>query len=159
MDVLIDDVLSLARIERQDIDSKPVNLRHVIDDAWATAATDSLSLSIDDEMKAVVGSHSLLQQTFENLLRNTVEHADTDATGRVGLLDDETGFYFEDDEPGVQSGDAKKAFQAEFSTGDEGTGFGLSIVKEIVKAHDWPITLTESAKGGERFEIDGVQFV
>lgn len=39
-----------------------------------------------------------------------------------------------------------------------GTGFGLSIVKEVVEAHNWEISITESAADGARFEITGVEF-
>ena len=35
----------------------------------------------------------------------------------------------------------------------EGTGFGLAIVRQIVEAHDWSITVTDSESGGARFEI------
>ncbi|WP_049969548.1 GAF domain-containing sensor histidine kinase [Haladaptatus cibarius] len=159
MVVLIDDVLALARIERQEIDSEPVNLRDVITDAWETAATDSMSLSIEETLVPVVGSHSHLQQAFENLIRNTGDHVDSAATIRIGLLDDERGFYFEDDGPGIPPEKFEQVFQTGFSTGDNGTGFGLSIVKEIVEAHGWSITVTEGKTGGARFEIDSVKFV
>lgn len=159
MDVLIDDVLSLARIEQQELDSKTVDIRTVVDDAWTTAATESISLSVEDTLMPVVGSHSLLQQAFENLIRNTVEHADSEATVRIGLLDGRSGFYFEDDGPGIPNRKSKRAFQTGFSTDEDGTGFGLSIVKEIVEAHGWSITVTGGTTGGARFEIENVQFV
>jgi two-component system OmpR family sensor kinase len=38
-------------------------------------------------------------------------------------------------------------------TGDGGTGLGLTIVKRIVEAHGWEISLTESKRGGARFEV------
>lgn len=38
----------------------------------------------------------------------------------------------------------------------EGTGFGLSIVADVVDAHDWDIRVTESNDGGARFDIAGV---
>ena len=34
-----------------------------------------------------------------------------------------------------------------------GTGLGLTIVAEIADAHDWTVTLTDSAEGGARFEF------
>jgi len=47
-------------------------------------------------------------------------------------------------------------FDAGYTTSEDGTGFGLPIVKEIVEAHDWSIAVTESEAGGARFEITGV---
>jgi len=42
-------------------------------------------------------------------------------------------------------------------TAEGGTGFGLAIVREIVDAHGWEIAVTETADGGARFEITGVE--
>lgn len=39
---------------------------------------------------------------------------------------------------------------------DEGTGFWLAIVKEIVQAHGWSIAVGESEEGGARFEVTGL---
>ena len=51
--------------------------------------------------------------------------------------------------PALQGGEDVK-------TNREGTGFGLSIVSDIVAAHGWTISVTESESGGARFEIAGV---
>ena len=40
-----------------------------------------------------------------------------------------------------------------YSTSEEGTGFGLGIVTQIVEAHGWEIAVTESEQGGARFEF------
>jgi signal transduction histidine kinase len=46
-----------------------------------------------------------------------------------------------------------------YSTAETGTGFGLAIVAEIAAAHGWSVEVTESASGGARFEITGVEIV
>jgi signal transduction histidine kinase len=38
-------------------------------------------------------------------------------------------------------------------TRNGGTGLGLTIVKRIVEAHGWEISLTKSKRGGARFEV------
>ena len=43
-----------------------------------------------------------------------------------------------------------------YSTSDSGTGFGLSIVGEIVEAHGWTIRVAASGTGGARFEVYGI---
>lgn len=48
-------------------------------------------------------------------------------------------------------------FALEYTTHPDGTGLGLPIVKEIVDAHRWSITVTESPEGGARFEITGIK--
>ncbi|MBB6644919.1 PAS domain-containing protein [Halobellus ruber] len=49
-------------------------------------------------------------------------------------------------------------FDAGYTTTEEGTGFGLSIVKQVVDAHDWEIRVTEGTDGGARVEIIDLKF-
>lgn len=54
---------------------------------------------------------------------------------------------------GIPSDHADDVLEDGYTTGGEGTGFGLTIVNEFVKAHGWQIAITESEDGGARFEI------
>lgn len=74
---------------------------------------------------------------MENLFSNAIDHGGEDVTVTVGTVND--GFYVEDDGPGITEDRRGDVFTAGYSTGDEGTGFGLSIVKQVVEAHDWDI--------------------
>ena len=67
------------------------------------------------------------------------------------------GFYLEDDGVGVPEGRRERIFDDGYSTDPSGTGFGLSIVREIADAHDWTVRVTESETGGARFEFRGVE--
>lgn len=78
-------------------------------------------------------------------------------TGEIGKRDG--GFYVEDDGPGIAEDEREQVFEAGYSSSHHGTGFGLSIVQEIVEAHDWDIRVTDSSDGGARFEITGVEYV
>ncbi|MFC7028858.1 sensor histidine kinase [Halomicroarcula sp. GCM10025324] len=84
-----------------------------------------------------------------------MKHGGADTTVTVGALDN--GFYIEDDGPGIPEERRTDVFSAGYSTDEEGTGFGLSIVERVVEAHGWEINLTESAEGGARFEITGIE--
>jgi PAS domain S-box-containing protein len=68
------------------------------------------------------------------------------------------GFYVADDGPGVPEADHEALFEAGYSTDDDGSGFGLAIVDRIAEAHGWSVDVAESADGGARFEITGVEF-
>lgn len=94
-----------------------------------------------------------LQQLFENLFRNALEHGGRDVTVTVGDLPDGTGFFIQDDGVGIPESDREEIFTPGYTTAENGTGFGLAIVGEIVDAHGWTIRATESAEGGARFEI------
>ena len=98
-----------------------------------------------------------LKQLLENLLRNAVEHGGGDVTVRVGDLAD--GFFVADDGPGVPESERERVFETGYTTAEDGTGFGLSIVTDIVEAHDWEIRVTESDGGGGRFDVNGVDIV
>ena len=107
------------------------------------------------ELEPVEADYDRLCQLLENLFRNAIEHGGEDVTVRVGVLDD--GFYIEDDGPGISEDVQEEVFDVGYSTSPDGTGFGLSIVKEITEAHGWKIAITEGTADGARFEITGVE--
>jgi signal transduction histidine kinase len=92
---------------------------------------------------------------LENLIRNSIEHGETSVAITVGDVED--GFYVEDDGPGIPGEIRDEAFESAYSTVQDNTGFGLAIVKEIVDAHGWDISIGEASSGGARFEITGVE--
>ena len=101
------------------------------------------------------GSTSTQTESRERIDTNAdgeLVHCDPAVTVRVGGLED--GFYVGDDGPGIPAEQREAVFERGYSTDREGTGFGLSIVAEIVDAHGWRVRVTESAAGGARFEVD-----
>jgi signal transduction histidine kinase len=80
-------------------------------------------------------------------------------TVTVGELADCDGFYVADDGPGIPADERETVFESGYSTAADGTGFGLSIVEEIASAHGWAVRVTDSAEGGARFEVAGVDVV
>jgi signal transduction histidine kinase len=70
---------------------------------------------------------------------------------------DERGFAVADDGPGIPPADRDRVFEWGYTTDEEGgLGLGLCIVHEIAEAHGWTLSVTESAAGGARFEVRGV---
>jgi len=192
MEAIIDDVLDLARQGRTVREETPVELAAIAHDAWETVSGDAGTLDVRTGA-TVLADRSRLQSMLENVFRNAVEHgstgsrpqaddtvehgstsnrtesgdsadhADSEVTVEVGVLPDEAGFYVADDGPGVPVGDREDAFDPGFSTDDDGTGFGLSIVETIAEAHGWQVFLTDAADGpadtaGAQFSVTGVGF-
>jgi PAS domain S-box-containing protein len=167
MESMVEDLLTLARAGTTVDDSQQVPLAAVATESWETAQTDDADLEmVVDESTTVRADRDRLRHVFENLFRNVVDHNDLPLTVRVGLLDapDTTtedgqrgGFFIEDDGDGIPEGERDRIFEHGYTTRDEGTGFGLSIVKDIVDAHGWAISTVESNEGGARFEITGVE--
>jgi PAS domain S-box-containing protein len=155
MDTLITDLLTLARDGETVTDHETVALASLVDSCWTNVETADATLVADVD-RTVLANESRLKQLFENLVRNAVEHGGADVTVTVGELDD--GFYVADDGPGIPEDDREAVFEAGYSTSAEGTGFGLSIARQVAEAHGWEISVRDSADGGAQFEITGVSF-
>jgi len=156
MEALIDDLLTLARESGELGDLQPVDLAVIAEDCWTNVETGEATL-VTDVDRMIDADEGRLKQVIENLVRNAIEHGGRHVTVTLGELGD--GFYIEDDGPGIPADEHADVFTAGYSTSDAGTGFGLSIVKQVVEAHDWDIHVTDGADGGARFEITGIEFV
>ena len=153
---LVDDLLELAREGADAADAEPVELAELVAECWANVDTAAATLDVDAE-STVRADRSRLVQLLENLIRNGVEHGGDDVTITVGDLDG--GFYVADDGPGIPGDERDRVFDSGYSTHEDGTGFGLAIVREIAEAHGCEVRLTESETGGARFEISGFERV
>lgn len=161
MDCIIEDVLWLAR-EGDDIGStEPVEIQNAVESAWNLVADSADGAELryapeENRLPSIHADYDRLCQLLENLLGNAIEHGPDDVTVTVGALDD--GFYVEDDGPGIPETSRDEVFETGYSTSESGTGFGLSIVKQVAQAHGWDVRLTDGSEGGARFEITGVEF-
>lgn len=155
MEALIDDVLQLARQGQPISETEPVQLSALATRCWELVDTGEAELVVKDDL-TVAADPDRLQQLLENLYRNAVEHGGPGVTVRIGALDRGSGFYVADDGPGIPEANREELFDAGYTTDESGTGFGLAIVEEIVEAHGWTVSVTESAEGGARFEFTGV---
>jgi PAS domain S-box-containing protein len=155
MDVLIDDVLSLAQSGLTIDTVEEVSLRQVSEEAWKQVSSNGTEITIEQDLRFEADA-SRLRELLGNLFRNTIEHSESERRIHIGKL--ENGFYIEDDGIGIPEQDREDVFEAGHSTADDGTGFGLAIVKQIADAHEWDIRITESSNGGTRFNITGVVY-
>jgi len=176
---LVDDLLTLAREGDSVDDTDAVTLDSVAENCWRNVETNDATLVVDADA-TIEADRSRLQQLLENLVRNAVEHGSTsnrtqsdnavkhgsanrngsdhgEVTVTVGDCSD--GFYVADDGPGIPADERDRAFDSGYSTADDGTGFGLSIVREIAAAHDWTVDIERSTEGGARIEMTGVERV
>jgi len=156
MEALIDDLLTLTSKGDVIDEMEPIDVADLIHDCWRNVETANADLVVDTS-RVIRGDWDRCQQLLMNLIRNAIEHGGEDVTINVGELED--GFYVEDDGTGIPEEHWTNVFDASYSTSDDGGGFGLSIVKEIVHAHDWEIEVTDGIDGGARFEITGIEFV
>ena len=175
MGVLVDDLLALAREGEAVGETTPVDLGDAAERAWdGLGQVGRLEIESSPTVEA---DPSRLRELLENLFRNAIEHGSSDVaptgldevveeggvdaasdeeaeiTVRVGALKGRDGFYVEDDGRGIPESEREKAFESGYTTSEEGTGFGLAIVRTISEAHGWSVELGESDSGGARFEF------
>ncbi|UWG46684.1 Signal transduction histidine kinase [Halanaeroarchaeum sp. HSR-CO] len=187
MGSLIEDLLLVTREGDRAVDPTPVSLATAANRGWETVETADASLSVGVSRR-ILADESTLQQILENLFRNAVEHGSAtqassppegtvehgptnphsqvrddagehgheSVTVTVGATAD--GFYVADDGPGFEALSGKSVLDSGVTTSDDGTGLGLWIVKLLASAHDWTVSVGESATGGARVDISGVAF-
>ena len=167
---IIHDVLTLAQKGRNIDETSAVDLAAVAEAAWSHVDTAGASLSVRADA-TVCADPARLEQVFENLFRNSVEHAATSGRGHpdgdqdrpgsvtvtVGELAGGDGFYVADDGRGVPDDVANSVFEAGVSGDGGGTGLGLAIVRSIAAAHGWKSEVNTAEAGGARFEFRGVE--
>jgi PAS domain S-box-containing protein len=150
---LIEDLLTLARGETTIENAEEIDLESITTEAWGYVGTEEATLTVADRIPAVTGDAGRLTQLFENLFRNAIEHGGADVTVTVGGLDGDDGFYVEDTGSGIPQERRDDVFKHGVTSSDGGTGFGLSIVADIAKAHGWTVSVTDGTDGGARFEF------
>jgi len=152
MERLIDDLLTLARQGEGIGERHTVDIARLARECWSALEPPEGELVVD-EPGTVNADPDRLRELLQNLFRNAIDHAagDGEVTVRVGGT--EAGFVVADDGPGIPADRREAVLQRGYTTSEEGTGFGLAIVADIVEAHGWSIAIAESAGGGARFEI------
>lgn len=154
MEVLIKNLLTLARKGQTIGETSPVDVERVARGSWETIDTGNASIDVGD-VPEIEADPDRLAALFENLFRNAIQHGGREVTVTVGATPE--GLFVEDDGAGFVVSDPDALFDRGYTTTDRGTGFGLSIVRSIVRAHGWEISAGESAAGGARFGITGLE--
>jgi len=128
----------------------PTRSHAVATRAWEAVETRGAEFVVEGQ--AVIAADApRLQQVFENLYRNSIEHGGPDLTvtvecadSRIVIADD--GYGFDGDPPPLDA-----------ETRESEAGLGLAIVAKIVDAHGWEITAVDGKESGSRFEITGIE--
>lgn len=156
MEKLIEDLLTLSREGERVSDSSKVDLESAVTSCWQNIERSNATLEVYSS-HTIHADRSQLSHVFENLFQNAIKHGGSSVTITVGDLAD--GFFVEDDGMGISEDHKAHIFERGFSTSTDGTGFGLSIVEEIIESHGWHLSVTQGPNGGARFEITGVCIV
>jgi signal transduction histidine kinase len=146
MDRLVNDLLGLARVGRQELRRQPIGLNSLVDQVVADLASDLAERQIEwriDSLPIVECDPGLMKQVLVNLLSNAVKFTGTRAQAviEVGVQTD-SGiriFFVRDNGVGFDMKYADKlfgVFQRLHRPQDfEGTGVGLATVQRIIQKH------------------------
>ncbi|MBC7250132.1 MAG: hypothetical protein H5T62_07595 [Anaerolineae bacterium] len=157
---LVDDLLSLSRLETTPAQMRPVNLHAIAEEAisalWEAAerAQVRLLLQASPALPRVLADPDRLQQVFINLLDNAIKYSSGGATAAVRLYHEGDAVRVEvaDTGPGIAPDDLPHIFEPMYRGSTAairatlGTGLGLTIVKAILEQHGTTITV-ESVRG------------
>lgn len=115
----------------------------------ATVEPETLELAADSE---------LLDQALINLVRNAMEALATEAHAQIRLearrdFDGRVIIVVADNGPGIDPAQRDKIFVPFFTTKRQGTGVGLTLVRQIAVAHGGAIDVSETPGGGATFTL------
>jgi signal transduction histidine kinase len=158
MDDLIEGLLSLATAGKSVDEVDRVSLDGTARRVWSRLETADATLSVGGPDVPALADGDRLEQLLSNLFRNAIEHAGDDVAVRVEIERREDGLALAvaDDGPGVPPDQRSTVIERGVSLGG-GTGLGLAIVADIAEAHGWELSVEESASGGARFVISGIE--
>jgi two-component system OmpR family sensor kinase len=167
MGSLVEDLLLLARLDQaREMDSKPVDITQVIEDAVISARAAGpdhpIKLLFEANEIFTLGDEVRIHQVVANLLANARAHtpAGTPINVSVRNLDAGVEISVADSGPGLSEEDQKKIFErfyradsSRVRTGADGSGLGLSIVDSVMRAHGGSATVKSKPGEGATFTL------
>jgi signal transduction histidine kinase len=146
MGQLVDDLLNMGRISRQELARKPTDLNALVQKVVRELQPETEGRQIDwriGTLPEVDCDPGLIKQVVQNLLSNAVKYTRqrTRAVIEVGqmMAEEETVIFVRDNGAGFDQKYAHKLFgvfqRLHRSEDFEGTGVGLAIVQRIVQKH------------------------
>jgi PAS domain S-box-containing protein len=157
MSQLVDDLLNLARIGRQEIRRTPTDLHRLVEDIVREFRNELEGRRVEWRilpLPKVQGDTGLLRQVFTNLLSNAIKYTRPRPVAVIEIghvnMDGDTALFVRDNGVGFNMRYADKlfgVFQRLHRAEDfEGTGVGLATVERIIRKHGGHVW-AEAAEG------------
>lgn len=166
---LISNVLDFARMDRGEkrFRTEPVDLERltaeVLESFEPQLAAEGMTarLTTDEQRWTVVGDADALAQVITNLLSNAVKYAASGGVVDLRLTGSDGAARLEvlDRGPGVPRGCEQRIFDQFFrahdalSSGIQGAGLGLTLARQIARAHGGEVGYSPREGGGSCFTV------
>ena len=161
---MVDDLLDLSRIEsgRVELHPAPTSTAVLVDDALENCRGEADAKHVKLSVEAALPDVKLLvdrdrvEHVFSNLITNAVHYTPDNGTVWLGgqVVDGFVRFSVTDAGMGIAPEFHERIFEKFFRVPDDahkGTGLGLYIAKEIVRAHGGEIGVDSEVGKGARF--------
>ncbi|MDJ1484850.1 ATP-binding protein [Cytophagaceae bacterium YF14B1] len=161
---LINDLLAYSRVERQQLQFKPVSLtqiaQEVVKDLELLVSEKNATIQVD-ELATVDADEGQMHQLFENLIGNAIKYAKDDVPSVIHInckpIDDQLQILVKDNGIGFDEKYLPQMFalfqRLHSSEKYEGTGLGLAICQKIVSLHNGKITAQSQEGEGATFIV------
>ena len=112
-----------------------------------------LTASVEPETLEIAADTELLDQAPINLVRNAIEALRDAPAGRIALSahrdpDGRVAIVVADNGPGITPDQREKIFVPFFTTKRQGSGVGLTLVRQIATAHGATVDVSNTPGGG-----------
>lgn len=149
---LLDDTLSLVSLMSRSPREESVSVTDCARRAWADRSTGETTLRLGNSPR-IVADREWLGLLLDSLFDNMLAHARSSVV-EVRVADNR--LVVADDGPGIPIGARDQVLESGYSSTASGSGFGLSVVRHVAKAHEWGMRIEERSEGGAKFVFSGV---
>jgi signal transduction histidine kinase len=161
MDVLVNALLELSRIETRPHVKQPIDTRKVVEEllgAFRDQITAKTITVVAGELPVVTGDPARINQVFSNLIDNAIKYMAPHAGARIDIgckaSDAEYRFFVRDTGPGIRREDRDKVFRLFMRLGGNGSagdGVGLAAVRKIIEKHNGKVWVDSEFGKGSTF--------
>lgn len=159
MDHLIEGILTYAKIDKINVTQEKVNIHEIVQNIINIIhIPKNAKVQIKSQLPIVKGDRFRMQQLFQNLISNALNHNDKEESlVEIDCKESAKDFVFtiKDNGPGIPKEDQVRIFNIfqSLANNDKSTGLGLSIVKKIIESYQGEIWVESELKQGTTFFI------
>jgi PAS domain S-box-containing protein len=163
MDKLIKDVLALTQVSHGTMDLQPLDpgaLLHEIIGSYPDIAAHRNEIQVESGLPKVMANEAALTQCLTNLIGNALKFVAAGTVPRLAIRaethGDRTRIVFSDNGIGIAPDETGQIFDLfqRGTSGQEGSGLGLSIVKKAVERMGGRVGVESTVGSGSSFWLE-----